>query len=60
LKLILSCFCCGSVDFKETPQFCKDIEGKDYLFQENVKDSKVICKKCGLEDYVENLVIKFK
>jgi predicted nucleic-acid-binding Zn-ribbon protein len=60
MRLILSCFKCGSIDFKNTGQFLTNIEGESYLVRDDYKESKVICSRCGLEDYVENLVIVFK
>lgn len=59
MQLRLSCVCCGSTDFKRTKQEYYDIEGESYLFHEDEYNFKVICKECGLEDYVSNLVIKF-
>ena len=58
MKLSLSCFKCGSTDFKLTEQPCTDIENSSYLLHDNLTNAKVICDKCGLEDFVENLVIK--
>ena len=60
MNLCLSCYRCGSISFKRTKQPCYNVEGDSYLSHENVKDAKVICNECGLEDYVENLVIKYQ
>ena len=60
MELVLSCVCCGSTKFKRTEQPCYNIEGKSYLLHEDKKDAMVICEKCGLEDYVENLVIQYR
>lgn len=60
MQLKLSCYCCGSEDFK--PIKIEDVikvEGDTYLYQEDVKDNIVYCKKCGLKDYIKNLPIKF-
>lgn len=60
MQLKLSCYCCGGVDFKHTEiSDLTNIENRSYLYHNEIKDNKVICKKCGLEDYIENLVIKF-
>lgn len=60
MRLILSCFRCGSTDFDHAPIECQEIEGNYYLPNENVEGTQVTCSKCGLEDYVENLVITFR
>ena len=61
MQLKLSCYRCGSVDFELTEiSGLTDIEGASYLLSEEIKDNVVICKKCGLEDFIQNLVIKFK
>ena len=60
MQLKLTCFCCGSEDFEYT--LIEDnikIEGEGYLLPEEIKDNVVICKKCGLKDYIQNLPIKF-
>ena len=54
----LSCVCCGSTEFKNTEQQYHTVENQQYLLYEASKNAKVICSKCGLEDYVQNLVIK--
>ena len=53
MKLVLSCIRCGATDFKNTKH-------ASYLLQEDCEEAKVICDKCGLEDYVKCLVITFK
>ena len=59
MELKLSCYCCGSVDFEHTEiEGLKEIENRSYLLHEEIKNNVVICKKCGLKDYIENLVIK--
>lgn len=60
MKLILSCVCCGSVEFYSSEQPCYNIENVSYLLEEDKKDAKVTCYKCGLEDWVENLVITYR
>ena len=60
MKMQLSCYCCGSTNFKLSSIVDLDIiEGNSYLYQENQKENKVTCKNCGFEDYMENLPIKF-
>lgn len=59
MKLQLSCFCCGSTDFIRTEQPCTNIEGYSYLFHNDIRETEVTCSKCGLIDYVDNLVIKY-
>lgn len=59
MKLQLSCFCCGSTDFIQTKQPCTNIEGYSYLLHNDIKETEVTCSKCGLKDYVDNLVIKY-
>jgi predicted nucleic-acid-binding Zn-ribbon protein len=60
MKLTLSCYCCGSTEFKRTEQPCYNIEGNSYLAHDDLSKATVICKKCGLKDYVHNLVIKYE
>ena len=60
MQLKLSCYCCGSVDFEEGDQPRYRIEGRDYLQHETAKETQVTCSKCGLEDYVMNLVITYR
>ena len=61
MQLKLSCYRCGSVGFEHTEiSGLTDIEGASYLLLEEIKDNVVICKKCGLEDFIQNLVIKFR
>ena len=60
MQLKLSCYCCGSEDFEHTEiKELIEIENRSYLLQEELKNNIVICKKCGLKDYIQNLVIKF-
>ena len=60
MQLKLSCYCCGSVDFEHTEiESLIEIENRSYLLPEEIKNNVVICKKCGLKDYIQNLVIKF-
>ena len=59
MQLKLSCYCCGSVDFEHTEiEGLIEIEGGRYLLNDEIKNNIVICKKCGLIDYIQNLVIK--
>ena len=60
MELKLSCFKCGSTDFEITEVDNIKIEGHSYLLHEDYKNTQLICSKCGLEDYVENLVITFR
>lgn len=60
MQLKLSCYFCGSEDFEHTEiESLLEIEGRNYLLQEEIKNNKIICKKCGLKDYIQNLPIKF-
>lgn len=58
MELKLSCFKCGSTDLKTVCGNYYRIENEFYILHEDKKKSVVLCNKCGLEDYVENLVIK--
>lgn len=58
MMLSLSCYNCGSIDFIDTELDYMEVEGSKYLHHEDKLKSKVICVKCKMEDYVENLVIK--
>ena len=60
MRLALSCYCCGSTVFKETSQPYYEIENSYYLHHEDRAKAEVICEKCGLRDYVVNLVIKYE
>ncbi|MGL6184393.1 MAG: hypothetical protein ACRC1T_03325 [Clostridium chrysemydis] len=53
MQLKLCCYCCGNVIFevKVTPEK-RTIEG----FEALKKGKTVVCKKCGLEDYIDNLI----
>lgn len=60
MQLKLSCYCCGNEDFEHTEiEGLLEIEGRSYLLQEEIKNNEIICKKCGLQDYIQNLPIKF-
>ena len=60
MQLKLSCYFCGSEDFEHTEiEGLLEIKGRNYLLQEEIKNNKIICKKCGLKDYIQNLPIKF-
>lgn len=60
MQLKLSCYFRGSEDFEHTEiEGLLEIEGRNYLLQEEIKNNKIICKKCGLKDYIQNLPIKF-
>ena len=60
MQLKLSCYCCGSEEFEHTEiEGLLEIEDRSYLPQEEIKNNEVICKKCGLKDYIQNLTIKF-
>jgi len=60
VELKLSCFKCGSTDFEITEVDNIKVEGHSYLLHEDYKDTKLTCERCGLEDYVENLIITFR
>ncbi|HCL4466738.1 hypothetical protein [Clostridium botulinum] len=60
MKIQLSCVRCGSTEFNHEPIQCIKVEGNYYLLHEDIKDNEVTCAKCGLRDYVANLVIVFK
>lgn len=60
MKLILSCVKCGSIEFKKKELDIINVEQHSYLLHEDYKDTKLTCEKCGLEDYVENLIITFR
>ena len=60
MQLKLSCYCWGSEDFEHTEiEGLIEIENRSYLLPEEIKNNMVICKKCGLKDYIKNLTIKF-
>lgn len=58
MELILSCFCCGGIEFDGVSIDNTNIEGDEYLLHDDIPSAMVICKKCKLEDYVGNLVMK--
>lgn len=60
MRMVMSCYKCGSKDFKRTEMSCFNIENISYLDHERGMDNKVICSKCGHEDIVANLVIRFE
>lgn len=60
MKIQLSCFKCGSTEFAHEPIKCLRVEDDYYLLHEDIKGVEVTCQKCGLRDYIENLVIVFK
>lgn len=33
------------------------VDDSTYLYHEDIEGQQVVCKRCGLEDYIENLVI---
>lgn len=53
MELKLSCYKCGGVNFENYPYPYYIIESMHFLQDENIK---VKCIKCGLEDYIHNLV----
>jgi predicted nucleic-acid-binding Zn-ribbon protein len=59
VELKLSCVCCGGMEFKEKQLDVINIEGHSYLMREESKE-KIICENCGLEDYIDNLIITFR
>ena len=54
IRLNLSCYCCGSIDFEVKEMKWHEIEGMSFLYNEDKQMVK--CSKCGLEDYLSNLV----
>ena len=48
----LSCPCCGGVDFKNNHLKVHEVENM-YFIRDNTE---VKCLKCGLEDYIDNLI----
>ena len=57
MEFNLTCVCCGSREFeiKELPLI--EMENATYLFHDDIVNQQVVCKRCGLKDYIENLVI---
>ena len=60
MKLLLSCVCCGATEFKKKELSIINVEERSYLLHEDSKDEKLICEECGLEDYINNLIITFR
>ena len=54
IRLNLSCYCCGSIDFEVKEMEWYEIEEMSFLYNEDKQMVK--CLKCGLEDYLLNLV----
>lgn len=54
IRLNLSCYCCGSIDFEAKEMKWNEIEGMCFLYSED--NPMVKCLSCGLEDNVQNLV----
>lgn len=54
IRLKLSCYCCGGIDFENTERNWNEVEGMYFLDLEDKE--KVKCLTCGLEDYLHNLV----
>lgn len=54
VQLKLSCYCCGGIDFENKPMKWNEIEDMYFL---DIEDNILVkCTKCGLEDYIFNLV----
>ncbi len=53
IRIYLTCYCCGDINFEYKSMECREIEGMYFL--ENNKQL-VRCRQCGLEDYLYNLV----
>ena len=50
----------NTLDFEHTEiESLLEIENRSYLLLEEIKNNVVICKKCGLKDYIKNITIKF-
>ena len=62
MRLILSCYCCGGITFEyiSNKDYKYKIEGETYIHPEDVNNVHIKCKKCGLVDNLENLVINVK
>ena len=60
MKLLLSCVCCGATEFKKKELNIINIEEYSYLLHEESKCEKLTCENCGLEDYIDNLIITFR
>lgn len=61
MELKLSCVCCGNTEFSTEMGIITTnlTNGCSHTHNVNiVKDNKIICSKCGLEDYIKNLEIK--
>ena len=61
MELKLSCYCCGGTEFSTKTGVITTNLTKSCLHTHHVnivKDNKVICGNCGLEDYIKNLEIK--
>ena len=61
MELKLSCYCCGGTYFSNKEMLGYKIENNIYVHlsdKEVRENAVVVCKKCGLEDYVVNLVPK--
>ena len=59
MKFTLSCCCCGATNFEyiADTDYTYEIEGETYIHPEDVNNVHLKCKKCGLVDNLENLVI---
>lgn len=54
IRINLSCYRCGSIDFEAKEMHWKEIEG---MFFVDYEDNPVFkCSKCGLEDNLQNLM----
>lgn len=53
VRLNLSCYCCGGIDFENIEMNWENVE--DMYFLHDAKQL-VKCKKCGLEDHLHNLI----
>lgn len=60
MDFTLTCVCCGSSQFKLKKLPLSEIEGDTYLVdrKDGKYEDQVICSKCGLEDYIDNLIPK--
>lgn len=56
MELKLSCYCCGSTEFSLIAEVvnCSHMHCRE----NTIKDNRVICSRCGLEDYIKNLKTK--
>lgn len=59
MKFELRCVCCGGSDFEPRELPLETVDQQDYMFHDDTEsaDNQVVCKYCGLEDYIANLTV---